>query len=99
MIYMNVENLFIFLIYFQIFKHYKAWPTTIQQVSGAHSCRIQVSLRPEIDKVKLACRQTPLSSTQLPQLSQSDINSRTQSRTRQAASVAGEAVTIVEKPF
>ena len=34
-----------------------------------------------------------------PELSQSDIHSRTQSRTRQAANVAGEAVTIVEKPF
>ena len=34
-----------------------------------------------------------------PELSQFEIYSRTQSRTRQAASVAGEAVTIVEKPF
>ena len=33
------------------------------------------------------------------ELSQSDIHSRTQSKTRQAASVAGEAVTIVDKPF
>ena len=57
------------------------------------------SLTLTLTKLSSPVGRHPCRAPSSPELSQSDIQSRTQSRTRQAASVAGEAVTIVEKPF
>ena len=70
----------------------------VEELSAYLHCHI-LNLNLNLKLLSSPVGRHPCRAPSSPELSQSDIHSRTQSRTRQAASVAGEAVTIVEKPF